>query len=368
MRSRPDIEILLYDAKRDTVRGCVASPRKLTIRSGFGAMPRRCWLELFYEDLCLPVSLGDWMTVRVRDVTVFSGRVAQLRIRSCDDPLSLYAEWNPERAFDRRIEGVYEEQTLTQILVALCHEAGLTYSPQPTHAIPLQRFEFEDFSLIAAIDLFAKLAGNWRWDLLDDGELRFRPIGVLPDHFLPLSLDASSVNVWKTTEDVFTSVEINAGLIQGEATRLVVDFPDVAFRSEADSIRIFARPISSWDGLAALRRAIRQQMKDPRYSRTVDLLGVGESVMPGDSVRFTCGTPPRFPEEALFRVREREIVYERETVRTRLHLTSAFESAPTYFHYLKKDRRWAPPYQEGRMGMFQLDVSALDSSAHLDAA
>ena len=119
----------------------------------------------------------------------------------------------------------------------------------------------------------------------------------------------------------------------------------------------------------ALLAAIKMQQTAPHYSHHVDLLGQGQSIQPGDAVQFTFASPmPLFPGGRQFRVAMREIIYAHEALRTRLHLTSAFESSAGYFDGMKTDQRPAARYLDGRVGAFQLDVSSLDSESHLDAA
>ena len=112
--------------------------------------------------------------------------------------------------------------------------------------------------------------------------------------------------------------------------------------------------------------AISQQLEQPLYEHTIDLTGAGENVQPGDVVQFQVDNFPLFPEKQLFRVKSREIIYAHESHKTRLYLTTGFESAPSYFYYLGRDDLAGPLYVTGRIGPFQLDVSALDSAAHLD--
>jgi hypothetical protein len=116
------------------------------------------------------------------------------------------------------------------------------------------------------------------------------------------------------------------------------------------------------DAFTSLRRSIVQQMTRPHYEHYVDWLGAGETIKPGETARFYAENLPLFPQTQLFRVKMREITYSHETLQTRFHVTAGFESSESYFHYFHVD------YPIPHFGPFQLDISALDSPACLDAA
>ncbi|MBZ0254490.1 hypothetical protein K8I31_00405, partial [bacterium] len=241
------------------------------------------------------------------------------------------------------------------------------YNPDPIHQQIFSRLEFQEHPLIAAIDLLAKLAGNWRWDIDDEAALHFRPFGEAPDHIVHLAQDQYSIDLWRHDEEQSSNIEINAGVASGEKLTARVISQEVSNLSSIQ--RIYARPIVTPDAMAALSSAIERQIKTPYYSHYVDFMGQGEDILPGDTVQFTFTDPlALFPLEQIFRVKQRDLTYAHETLTTRLHVTHSFESTNQYFDALETNKHPTAQYMDSYVGAFQLDVSALDSESHLDAA
>ncbi|MBI1388054.1 MAG: hypothetical protein GC154_06360 [bacterium] len=367
MPKAPRLAVLLF-SNENTPRWMTANPRKLIVKSGFGALKRRCWLELYNEDADAAVQLGDRLAVEMEGVRAFEGAVTQIRLDHEADHLSLYAENDPGVRYDVVISRELVGVTATQALENLVEGTGLSYQPDPVHAVPFERFEFSQHSLLMAIDLMSKLAGNWRWDLSDRGELRFRPFGSEPDRVILLKRDRFGVNLWRTSEDRYRTISIEAGLVDGEELHETLSVPELGAEVIGSS-RVYARPIVTADAFYALRCAVLAQMSAPHYSHFVDWIGAGWEVEPGETVRFVFDEPfPLFPSDRIFRVAGREITWAHDSIQTRFALTAGYESSGSYFDYLKNDRRAAFTYFDGRVGSFQLDISSLDSAAHLDAA
>ena len=363
MAIRPDIVVRLFsDEEKNTA--VTIHPRKCVIKSKFGAGDRRCWVELYNEDLFLPVALGKKLEVKINDTLCFQGWIAQRRMDSIDDHLSLFAIREPERIFDVVTGGLFEEMTTTGIVNAILTNTEIIRSDSYSHPVSFKKLEFAGHSLFAAIDLLAKLSGNWYWDFSDTNTLSFRPPSQTPDHTIFLKDDLHTVNLWESTKDVVSTIEIQGGVQDGSTYESWLTIPEALMTSEDWYTKIYARPITTNDALSALHQAIIHQMTAPHYEHYVDLNGWGETIAPGSTVRFLLNDLPIFPQETIFRVKMRELTFAHENFTTRLHLTSTFESSPTYFHYLRRDRSIPKPYLGG--GPFQLDVSALDSPAHLD--
>lgn len=344
----------------------VIQPRKLIVKSGFGALPRRSWIELYNDDLHTPARLGDWLSVDIDGIDCFHGRLAQIRLDSEGDHLTLFAENEPAIRFASTYSGRFESQSISSILTSLAQAAGLSYDPDPECTRIIDRLEFENHSIISAIDLLAKLAGNWGWRVGDCGALKFRPILQTPDHCLRLPLDRHTVNVWERLEPEGTPVDVLAGLSGNEELSLRVYAPELG---GAVSKRFYARPIATQATLNLLGDAIASQLAGPHYSRTVDVIGDGFRVNPGDTLRLLFDQPlPRFPEDQLFRVKQRELTYAHETLSVRFHLTTGFESGADYLDGHDRERVIGYSYLDSRIGPFQMDVSSLDSAAYFDAA
>ncbi len=357
-----DIQILFYDCLGEKVLASVLNPRKFTMKSGFGAMPRRCWLELYQEDRNTPADVGSYLEIRIRGIRCFWGRIQQRRIDSIDDPLSFYADFDPHREFNRQVFGTFENRTSTEILQDILEESPLVRHDSLESTLRFRKIIFSGESLFAAIDLLSKLAGNWWWDVREDGVLFFRPPTGLPVHEVVLRRDTDVFNLWKTTTDRYSQVEIEGGGSDMQNYRWILDTLGQHNAPENACIRVYLRSIATPDAAAALRQAVVQQMETPHYEHFVDWTGNGETVKPGESVCFKPEYRSLFPETQRFRIKTREITYAHETLQTRFHVTSGNESSETYFHYFRVD------HPIPRFGAFQMDVSALDSIAYLDAA
>lgn len=343
-------------------------PRKLVIRSGFGAMKRTCFLELYQEDLHIPFQLGDTLRVWVNQVDCFFGIISQIRIDSIDDPITLVAEQTPARILEGPVHGQWEDTAAHVWLKEVAPSFGLAYTPTHVSTRKLQAIQFAGQSMLFALDLWAKLAGNWRWDVSDFGELRFRPWRPIPEHQEHLHHDHDTINIRRTTFDRFEWVTLHAGVIKGNEQTRIVHTPGNRGRSESARTTAYARPVVSSDGLFLLREAVHMQQASEMVTHTIDLDARGVTIRPGDTIRFTMDSFEPFLRHLVFRVKQREITVAHERLTTRLHLTTGYENAYRYFEYMRSDPRLVPGIQEGSRGPFQLDVSALDSEAHLDAA
>jgi len=346
----------------------IHNPRKMEIKSPFGAQPSRCRLELYQEDNSAHVVIGSMIEVELNQTKVFKGYVIEKRIDSVDDQLSFVAMLDPAREWNKNISGMVEPFTVNNLLQDFISGTGLTWQTGHPHPTVFSKLTFSQDSLYFAIDLLAKLAGNWIWDVSMNGALRFRPHTLPPQHTVVLHPDRYTVNIRENHQDVYSWIEVECGIRDGAAYEKVISIPHVARTAQSVQTRIFARPVSTPDVYAALERSIMQNLSVPHYEHYVDLLGSGENVQPGDTVCFRVDEIPLFPQDQIFRVKQRDITYSHGQHTSRLHLTTGYESAPGYFYYLRSDRTPPPLFLLGKTGVFQLDLSALDSPSSLDAA
>lgn len=360
------IHIHFFDRNGSQTIACIEQPRKCIVQSNFGALRKRCWIELHNEDSLLEIELDDWCEVRIRSVLCFRGRVIQRRIDSIDDYLSLYAEWNPEQQFETKITGEFHGLTATQILSRILESTGLIWNNQAESSSELGKIVFDRDSIFQAIDLLAKVSGNWMWDIREDSTLSFRPRTTLPDHSISLDLNRDTVNIRQSIVNSFSSILIQCGFSDGLMYSILYP-PNTDAISEAvrQSIRVDA--VASLDAMALLRAAVEQQFSRYRYEHYIDLFERGENIQPGETVRFLVDRFPLFPVDTQFRVKQREIAYSHRTLKTRLVLTTGFESSTHYFSYFFEDEPHEDLPDLYESNAFQLDVSALDSAKHLDA-
>lgn len=366
MASHPECMIRFYERSSLSLLGSTAHPRKITIKSGFGAQKRRCWLEFYNEDSDIQAELGTMLEVRIDDTACFRGRILQRRIDCVDDYLSVYAEWDPEREYPIDVGQTFLNRSIRTMLDRLLLGSGIVRATPMNYQGVFSRMEFFNEPIFAAIDLLAKLAGNWLWDIKDDSTLLFRAPSDIPDHVLHLDKTSDTINLWETNGDLYSEIEIQGGITNGSTYDTWITIPELSGLSNTGSTRIYTRPIASLDAFSALKNAIISQMTRPHYEHYADLAGRGETIAPGATVRLTADDFPLLPDDLIFRVKIREIVFAHESLNVRLHLTSGLESSPTYFHYHRTERVDPPSYLEGKVGSFQLDISALDSATNID--
>lgn len=344
-----------------------ARPRKVTLKETMGARQSRLWVEFYDPPPSAPVYLGDLLEVWVEEIRFFRGPIEQIRQDSIDDRLTLYAEDDAARHYAYSAGGLFTDSTPTEILTQLLAESPIAYTPDPPSARHFSRLAFPAGPLIEAIDLLAKLAGNWAWDLADH-QLRLRPLCANDAHHRRLVADRDTVNLWLTNQDRPAQVVFQTGLMNGAVRTSRLLNPNPHFPSEPTEVVYEAPPIQSPDALAALRHSTLQHLLTPHYGHAIDLAGPQPHLRAGDGIRFSAPQWPWFPEAHCFRIKQRELRYAHERYHTRLFLTTGHENGAGYFTYLKRKRTSTIAYQLAVSGAFQLDVSALDSDAHLDAA
>jgi len=367
MSNNPDITILFLDQDGKTFASTI-KPRKFIIKSGFGAMPQRCWLELFNQDLHISAQLGDIIEIYLNGQRRFRGRIQEQRIDSIDDYISFYAQNDPMLEYNLLVHQGFENNSVAEILDNIVPAVGLSRVESFYNITRFQRLEFSGENLFSVIDLLAKLAGNWYWDILEGGKLSFRPQETYPDHQITLHNDQDTVNIRETSKDAYAYVELYGGVYGGSTYDQLIEIPSRINASLKNSTRIYVRSIVSLDAYAALRRSIEQQMSMPHYEHYVDFAGDNTPVFAGHTVRFNIKNLPVFPHNQIFRIKLHEITYSHEIIRTRLQLTSGAESSTPYFDYFRTDRPTIALQMQGQSGQFRLDVSALDSLSHLDAS
>ncbi len=366
MSTNPDITVLFLDQNEKPFASTI-KPRKFIIKSGFGAIPQRCWLELFNQDLHISAQLGTIIEIYLNGKRRFRGRIQERRIDSIDDYISFYAQNDPILEYNCLIHKGFENHSVSEILDNILPGTGLSRVDSFYNITRFERLAFSGESLFSVIDLLAKLAGNWYWDIIEEGRLSFRPQKPYPDHNIALHRDQDTVNIRETSKDAFAYVELYGGVYGGSTYDQLIEIPSRINTYLKNTTRIYVRSIASLDAYAALRRAIEQQMSMPHYEHYVDFSGDNVSVSAGHTMGFAIQNLPVFPRNQIFRIKMHEITYSHEIIRTRLHLTSGAESSTQYFDYFRRDRPTIPLHMLGQTGQFQLDISALDSLSHLDS-
>ena len=362
------IHIYITDKNTATPILSTVSPRKCVIKTTGGAAKHRCWLELYNEDTGFSVQLGNWLTVVINNVLSFKGRIIQKRIDSIDDMLSLVAEWDAEKEWNQIVTLQFENKTIPEMIQSLLAGTKLHVGSIPAHSVRFHKMDFAGAELMQVLDFLAKIAGNWQWRISRDGFLSFKTGNQPASHTVFLKEDSYTIDIWETTDDLYTSLEIHGGIVDGNTYQKWLSFPELNSVIPPNPLKVYFRFVTSLDVFSALERAITQQMHRPHYEHFIDLTGQGEQLQDGDTIQFRISRFPLFPQNQIFRIKAREITFAHNQLQTRLHLTSGLESSSDYFYYFKKDAANFRSYLTGRTGAFQLDVSSLDSNSHLDAA
>jgi hypothetical protein len=349
----------------------IERPRKLIVRCPFGAMRARCFVETTLADRLIPIEHGYECRIFLEEQLKFVGRVESIRRDTIGDELSFSAERFPERDMTEAVQGEFENQTPTEILASLI--AGLEYAPlfyvddyPSTHVI--DKVHFHDYDLYYAIDLLAKLAGNYLWEVGWDNRLRFRPNTLMPDHVLYYDPRRWALKIWQTTERVKNYFEFSGGLAEGQLyTRTFYDEDSVA-RYGVRREQVFARPISTDSAFQYLRTAILEQHPRPVFEKYIDLYDESVEVGPGDTLQLRNIPLAGLDEGQVFRVKLEELVVDPVgRLRCRYYLADLWESASRFLRYLDHEKRQETvDFAARRVGSIQLDLSALDSQAHLD--
>ncbi|MBD3265662.1 hypothetical protein GF373_03250, partial [bacterium] len=115
MPHKPDIQVQVLHAITKYPRAVTVSPRKCILKSGNGAQKDRCWIEFYNQEPTFSADLEDEIVVSINRAACFRGRIYQKRIDSVDDILSLYAEWDPNREWNRIVSGAFENDTIPEI-------------------------------------------------------------------------------------------------------------------------------------------------------------------------------------------------------------------------------------------------------------
>lgn len=366
-----------YEIEIRTPAGlCVAwlmRAQNVMVRAPFGAERSRFWIDLLPEDAGLELGHGYELIARIEGQVRFRGRIYDFRTDSAGNLTGIQAVREPKVLLADVVDGIYENVSPTAILadiVSHLRVSTLRYTPVYQSSRILDRLEFVQTPLFTAVDLLAKLAGNWLWDIDWNNNLRFRPheTELLPDHVLYYNAHRHRFKIWETQRFIYNTFHFEGGVAAGNAFERFFDEGTSAARFGARAKNIYARPMVTDGVFHWLRDAVLQQLPWPVNEKYLVLYDGRHDIGPGDVIELRETGLRRLETDTVFRVAEQEIRIDNtgEMV-VKLTLAQKWESSRRYLSYIDHDYFRDPlTYIRRRVGHFELDWSALDSQAAVD--
>ena len=342
-------------------------PRCVDTFAPFGAMDAEAKISLHDGEAPL-LSVGAGLDIYLNDTLKFRGEISELRTHSADSPLTIRATRRPERMYRGEIRKLYEDATPTEILsdiLGILTGPLPIYSGSPTASRNIDRLDFQGVPLFYAVDLLSKLAGNRLWWIDWAGELHFIPPGTAAEHVWYFDPDRMVLNPWLVDRSVKNLFFFQGGVSGG--TEFVRFFEDFSSRDRFGDVeeRLYARSISTEQPFEYLKEAVLEESPFPTNYRSVDRYDETIDAFFGE--RFELRGNPLIPLDVdqVYRIAAEEISWTEDSFRTRYHLAEGLESASRYTRYLDHDPL-GTSFVSAHLGAFTLDLSALDSEAHLD--
>jgi hypothetical protein len=368
MRAQPRIEVFDFQGHRVAL---ITRPRRLRLRAGFGAEP--AWLEVLLnpQDAEKNFEHGYDVKTWLNGTLSFKGKISRIRCESRGTRRAFEAVRQPRLDLSEAIVGVYSDGTVTDILAGLMSSlrtSPVTFVEEYPSQVRVDRLEFVNTGLFYAVDLLAKLAGNYLWDLSWENALRFRPPSAPADRVVYYRPRRHRLRVWTTSSTVKNYFLLFGGITGENEFRREFACGESIERIGLRRDSLFVRPIKTEGTYQLLQEAVLAELPHPGTEKHLDFFEGRPDIGAGDRVEIREMGGPGREDCCVFRVREVEQrVGSDGELRTRLHLARGLESATRYQLYIDHDPDEDPSlFVERRVGPFRLDFSALDSAARLD--
>lgn len=345
------------------------NPARVEILARYGAEEASALVAFHARANPPQVSVGDPMEIHLDGVPKFVGKVSELRRDSAGFPLGIRGARRPRRLYQQEVRGLFESQTPTEILAAILAPIPgpkPSYSGWPGSARVIDRLDIQGLPLFYAVDLLAKLAGNWLWWIDWEETLHLIPPSNPPEHVWRFDPDRMVLHPWERDRTVKNLFRLHGGVRNGEEFERFFESPDSRERFGSVDETLFTRPITTETTFAHLRAAVLEEAPWPTDYRAVDRFDGDFSASFGERFELR-GTelPPGVAAGTTFRIAAEELLWTEGGIRARYHLAEGLESASRYTRYIDHEAR-DENYVAARLGPFTLDLSALDSEAHLD--
>jgi hypothetical protein len=364
---QPIIQLLALDGalKWETVR-----PARVEILARFGAEDASALVSLHARETLPSVEVGDNLHIALNGIAKFRGKVSELRKDTAGSPLAIKAMRRPRRIYRGDVRGLYQNDTPTNILKQIVD--GLpgpapVYSGSPASTRVVDRLDFQGIPLFYAVDLLAKLAGNWLWWIDWDAHLKMVPPDGPPERYWYYDPESMALHPWLRDHSVKNLFRFLGGVVSGAEFERFFESSDSRARFGSVDETLYARAVSSETGYAYLRDAVLANAPWPGNYRAFDRFDGGLSASFGERIELRgIDLPPQISSGAVFRIAAEEILWSEEKFHIRYHLAEGYESATRYTRYIDHDPSEGS-FVAAHVGVFLLDLSALDSEAHLDA-
>jgi hypothetical protein len=362
--------IQLFDAE-NRLAWETGHPLRIEILARFGAEDSLAKVQLDPR-MVPPVpdsQLGRRIRIRLEETICFDGKISGIQHDPGFVPVTLQAARRPRRLFQGVVRGLYLDQSPTQILEEVLSQVTgpvPVYTVNPASTRIIDRLDFQGLPLFYAIDLLARLAGNWLWWIDWEANLHFVPALSLPEQvwyydpeqmlLKPGLRDRSIKNQFRLLGGVSTGAEFERYFGEDESTDRYGQVEET----------LFARPITTETAYQYLREAVLEQAPAPTRFRYLERSDGHLATRFGERFQLRGNLPEGILTGQVFRVAAEEILWTEEQCRVRYHLAEDLESATRYTRYLDHDPHEGF-YAQARLGPFTLDLSALDSEPHLDS-
>ncbi len=364
---RDEICIETFDLSGQ-LTACCHTPRSVLVKSPFRNLTATAWIELYRENLSIPLDFGYRVDISIEGNLIFRGYVDEIRLDSVEAPLTFVARRNLQRLFPHYVSGLYRNMSPTEILADVLES---TFSPRLDYVISspsnltIERLGFLEESLFDVISLLAVLDGNALWDVSWDPVLRYRSALTPSDRRIRFDPDRTTLRIWQTGEDIRNAFLLHGGLTSPAGSEFQRAFSDqdsvqqFGYRPE----HLYNREIVTEHDFELYRDAVLSVFPKPDIRRFLDLAGL-HNVRAGDVIQIDNPPFPLSGDLCRQPVEMVEINYRHARVTTRLHFnaglsrTASVQSEPKLVAIAGA--------VSDRFGPFQLDRSALDGSAHLD--
>jgi hypothetical protein len=256
-------------------------------------------------------SIGDRLEVRYDGILKFRGTVSELRTDSLRFPLVVRAARRPIRMYQGEIRKEYIDSTPTEILsdlLTLPLWEVPAYSGSPTSSRSIDRLDFRGTPLFYAVDLLARLAGNWLWWIDWEGELHFIPPETTPEHVWYYDPERMALHPWLVDPPVKNRFVFFGGVSGGEEfTRF---FENMASADRYGSVeeRLYARPITTDLAYSYLRDAVLEESPEPANYRAVDRFDGDLSASFGERFELRANPLRQLDADNVYRIAAEELV------------------------------------------------------------